>query len=409
MPTRTPASQPPPPAQPPQLAVSRHVAFVRPITRSGRAGEDYWLSGCYQVTLHLQRLGHDAALLDLGPCTDDEALAVMRALLDRLRAWRITMRAAIGPSGILAQLAFLHAPIREQLAVVTPEHSMHLLQSLPVAALTRLQLPGALSLSPKVIARLEGYGIRTLGQLAHLDEVQLCRQFGGHVGKLLATVVRGDDPLPLQPTPAPQRLHFRGRYTTPVTADRFLVDLMPFAREVANVLARRGAQASSLDLRLRWENGMSDRVTRTLVQPIAEARTLAETLVRLLTPVLQAASTMSAASAQRLVEDLRLIVSDLTPRYPAQHSFWPERAQRVAAMSELAERLARRHGKPLVYHGVSTAPDAIFDQNRSRWVPVSPSAADVLENHEQSMAWPASGACTASDAAEAIPHEIHWW
>jgi hypothetical protein len=417
MPARTPGSLP---SQP---VVYRHLAFIRTITRSGRSGDNRWLTTCYQLTLHLQRLGHDAALLDLGPCTDDEAVDVLHALLAKLRAWQIGARAAIGPSGILAQLALLraqHAPmasIQERLTMVMPEQAAGLLGQVPIAALARMRLPAPLALSPEIVARLEGYWVRTLGQLARLDAARLRRQFGGRAGTTLATVARGDDPLPLQPTPAPQRLHFRLRSTTPATPDRLLADLALLAREVANVLARRGAQASTLELWLSWEAGTGTgtstktntpgrvTLTRTLVQPVAEARTLVETLRRLLFPLFQATPT---TSSRRGIEDLRLIVSDLTPRYPAQHSFWPARAQRLTAVSELAERLAQRHDKPVVLHGVRTAPDAIFDRDRSGWAPLG---ADVAEG-DGGLEEPPGGTrpyADAFDASEGIPHGIHWW
>ncbi len=289
MPTKPPASVS---SRPAQAGVYRHLAVVCPITRSGRIGDNWWLTTCYQLTVHLERLGHYAALLDLGPCTDDEAPAVMRGLIARLRAKQIGMRAALGPSGILAQLALLHTPVapeQDPLTLVTPEQVDVLLRQMPVATLNHLRLPLSLALRPEIVARLEGYGVRTLGQLARLDEARLRRPFGGRVGTTLATLARGDDLLPLQPTPAAQRLHVRLRFATP---DRLLHDLAPLAREMANLLARRGAQAGTLELRLSWETSTGTKtgtgsrtpervtLTRTLVQPIADGRTLPETLRR---------------------------------------------------------------------------------------------------------------------------------
>ncbi len=400
MPTRPPA--PLASTASPQVGVYRHLAFVRCLTRSSIPGDDLWLTACYHLTPSLQRFGHDAALLDLGPCTEQEAVAVMQALLTHLRDQQVAARAGIGPTSLLAQLALLQALSAHQpLALVTPEQTRDLLPQLPIVALARLRLAAPPVITPEIVAKLEGYGVRTLAHLARLDEEQLRRQFGARLGKLLATMARGDDVLPFQPTPAPLRLHFRLRLTTAVSPNRLLIGLPPFASEVATALARRGVQARMLELRLRWEAGRTERITRTLPQPIADGRTLAETMERLLAPVFQA-----DATSQQVIEDLRLILSDLSPRYPEQHAFWPQRIQRLAAAREVADVLARRHGKPLLFHGSLTEPDAILDQNRSRLAPVDADAADVREPRTNGEAWPTTD---VADAEEAIPHGIHWW
>ena len=134
--------------------VSRHLAWVRCLTptptptRTEHLGDDQWpawLTACYQLTPHLQRFGDASALLDLGPCTDAEAATVVQALITRLGRQQITLRAAIAPSGVLAQLALVdllrtaHAPTPAPLTVLTREQTADLLRRLPIAALTHLQ------------------------------------------------------------------------------------------------------------------------------------------------------------------------------------------------------------------------------------------------------------------------------
>lgn len=431
MPTRpsasriTPSLSSPASADSAQASVSHHLAFVCVLspTRTGVHGDDGWLTTCYQLTPRLQRFGRNAALLDLGPCTEAEALAVVQALLTRVAAWQIPIRAAIAPSGILAQLALLQAPATEQIAIVTAEQSEDLLRALPVAVLAHLRLAVPSPITAELLARLDGYGIRTLAQLARLDEELLRRQFGTRLGTLLAALARGEDLLPFQPTPAPLHLHYRLRLTSPVTFDRILIGLPTFTTEVATALARRGLQARTLELRLRWEAGTGAEagtpvrvsVTRTLTQPIAAARSLTETIARLLTPVIEAhpgahLPNQSDLPAPPAVEDLRLILSDLTPCYPEQHAFWPERTQRLAAAREVAEVLTRRHGKPLLYRGTRFAPDAVFDQNRTGLQPLD---ADVAEPSTDVAAWPSADVTDITDVAAAdtpnISHSTHWW
>ena len=411
--------------------VSRRLAWVRCLTpiRTERLGDDQWpawLTACYQLTPHLQRFGDASALLDLGPCTAAEAATVVQALITRLGRQQITLRAAIAPSGVLAQLALidlLRQSAPAPLIVLAREQTADLLRRLPIAALTRLQFadqtvivtPGALA---QAVSRLEGYGARTLLHLTRLDENDLRRQFGARLGALLAIIARGTDPVPLQPTPAPLRLRFRLRLSAPITVDRLLLGLPSFTCEVSSRLARRGLHGYTLELSLRWETGIVERITsitRTLSQPISDGRALAETLERMLTAQLQL-QTNSHASAHAntdprvhdAIEDVHLTVSRLMPRYPAQHPFWPQRARRLAATQEIADVLARRHGKPLLLQSVLTAPDAIFDQDRSRLTPLHADVADVAEGLGH-RARPAADVADAPDTSDEIPHGIHWW
>jgi hypothetical protein len=444
MPGNTPASLPFQPSSSssssssssPATTVSRHLAWVRCFSHTKLVGDDQWptwpswLTACYQLTPYLQQFGVNSALLDLGPCTDAEAVAVVQSLITRLTHQQITLRAAIAPSGILAQLALYRllqtpASAHEPLTILTPEQIADLLRSLPIAALARLQFAGPTTVTTRTLTQavswLEDYGVRTLAHLTRLDDNFLRRQFGTRLGALLATIARGEDLQPLQPTLAPLALRFRLRLTSPVTPDRLLLGLAPFACEVASKLARRGLHGHTLELRLCWEGGStsdtagnsqgnaednSERITtitRTLPQPLSGSRVLAETLERMLAPLFQA-----RAHAHEAIEDVRLTISHLTPRYPAQHAFWPQRARRLSATHELADVLARRHGKPLLLQSVLIAPDAIFDQDRSRLTPLHTAVADVAEGPGH-PARPAADVADMDDDAEVFPHGIHWW
>jgi hypothetical protein len=78
------------------------------------------------------------ALLDVGNCTDAEAVAIVQALMTRLQRQPVTLRAAIGPRGISAQCALLHAPAHESLTLLTAEQTADLLRQLPISALAHL-------------------------------------------------------------------------------------------------------------------------------------------------------------------------------------------------------------------------------------------------------------------------------
>lgn len=426
LPGSTPASQPFQPSSS-LAAVSRHLAWVRCLPHPKHPGDaqwPVWLTACYQLTPYLQRFGANSALLDLGPCTDAEAVAVVQALITRQAHQQITLRAAIAPSSILAQLALLRllhkhispqAPAYEPLTVLTSEQTADLLRHIPIAALAHLQFadPTIVTSSAltQTVSRLEDYGVRTLAHLARLARLNddfLRRQFGTCIALLLAAVARCEDPLPLQPTPAPHRLHFRLRPTTPVAADCLLAGLAPFTLEVASALARRGLQAHTVELRLRWETGDREQVVRTVAQPVIGGRALAETVRLMLITIFQDAIRLQTLGG---IEDFHLILSHLVPCYPARHAFWPQRARRLAATQELADLLARRHGKPLLFRSTLTAPDAIFDRDRSRLTPLTADVAAVADVAEGSghPARPVADVTDTSDDSAEIPHGLHWW
>jgi nucleotidyltransferase/DNA polymerase involved in DNA repair len=406
-----------PAALPPQVSARRHLAFAQLLPPASDQRRALWLIACYRLTASIERLGQDAALLDLGVCTDAEAVTALQAFIAQLREQEILVQVGVGPSALLAQLALLpcpHGPQHAPLALVTAEQLADLLNTLPIGALARLHLPGLLgrvAITPTIVARLEGYGVRTLAHLARLDEGHLRRQFGVRVGATLAAVARGEDLLPLQSTPEPERLHVRWRLPAPVTPDRLLTGLASFARAVAVALGRRCVQGRTLEVRLRWETGASARISRTLAHPIAGGRALVAALGRLLDPLVR---TEQAVGHRRAIEDLRLIISDLSPCTPEQHAFWPQRAQRLGTIRELAAVLARRHGRPLLFHLVLDAPDAIFECARFRPAPLDADGrTSAGQGHERpdrpTRAPSTSRAAHAADAWEEVPQRLHWW
>jgi hypothetical protein len=130
----------------------------------------------------------------------------------------------------------------------------------------------------------------------------------------------------------------------------------------------------------------------------------------MLTPILQGSAHIETP---RFVEDFHLGVSQLTPRYPAQDSFWPQRARRLAAVRELTGVLAQRYGKPLLFQSRLTAPDAIFAYERSHLAPALADVADVADVagaaallEEQTSDISNSG---ATEQPRMILHGVHWW
>lgn len=94
------------------------------------------------MSLHLQRFGNDTALLDLGNCTDAEALTALQRLVTHLKCQQIAMLATTASGRILAQVALLRATTQElpRNRSLYSAQAAALLQVMPIAALARLQV-----------------------------------------------------------------------------------------------------------------------------------------------------------------------------------------------------------------------------------------------------------------------------
>lgn len=368
-----------------------------------------WLAACRHLTPAVERLAPERALLDLGPCSPDDAQAAVEALRQRLARLGMRVRAGIAPGLILAQLAALMATPERPLLTLTPGAVPAFLRRVPVTALPRLAAPGPDGVTPEIVERLERYGLRTLGDLARLSEPALRRQFGA-VGGFLAAVAAGRDVRPLQPTPAPVEWRTRLRLGSGVAPERILAALVPFSEWVAARLRREGRQTRRLRVRLRWECGCARSAQLSLRQHTRDAALLAQELRRLVAPLLLAhgaGATAGAAHTQAL-DGFWIALGDLAPVVPCQATFWRTHEQRLTAARQVADTLARRHGRPLVLHAEPAQPAAVFDEERRQLVALSAAAST-----HPPMQTPRPGAAQLGPAPagpwQTVPQRLHWW
>src|SRR6185437_9166359 len=124
---------------------------------------------------------------DLGRCSSEEARGMCAQALARLAQQGFSACAGAGATLTVAQLAALTAPACA-VQVIPPAQGERFLQQTsvallePLAALAALSSTDATRITAEVIARLQRYGLQTLGQVARLDRRDpqaLRRQFGG--------------------------------------------------------------------------------------------------------------------------------------------------------------------------------------------------------------------------------------
>jgi hypothetical protein len=430
-----------------------HLAALRvsPLAETSDEATADWFAACHRLTPRVERTGRWSALLDLGICTDAEAVAALRGLVEWLVAAGLQVRAGIAPSAALAQLAQLTCTPHHPHVVLAPAEVPAFLKRMPVAALLHLHPRGLLT--PEVVARLQRYGLRTLGHIARLDELALRRQFGV-AGSFLAGLAQGRDARPLCPTPPPAELRIRARFAAPVAPEELLAALPHLAERAADRLRLQGRQARSLRLAVRWESGAVQRSRLTLRQYIDSMTVLASELRRMASVVMpcqpavkaapeglaaaQSACADSDANSETIghdrVEELWLTLADFAPAVPAQATFWRTRAQQVAAIEQVAETLARRHRRPLLFRTRLATPAAIFSEERYRFTPPDAALLDAIEfvgmadvdvadlraSRMRPRRLPQADVSDmsrvgdfsdvdAGDAWRDVPQRVHWW
>jgi len=332
--------------------------------------EAAWLAACYQLTSRVARVSLTCAALDLGPCTDQEALTVTQRLADRLRWADLHVRIGIGPTLPIAQLAALTCPLSQRIALVSAAAVPAFLKPLPMASLCALHLP--LPITHETVLRLRRYGVHTLGQLVRLDERTLRRQFGA-LGALLALLARGAAPTVLSPTPPAPTLRFRTRFPASLSVEETVHRVPHLAHEIAARLRALGQTTGSLTLMIWWDSGGVERIRETLRESTQEAYPLTHCLTHLLTSL--ARDNRVSGEIERL--DVRL--SALAPLRPRQDALWslshPLREERLRKALTLAETLAQRHRQPVVLAARQTHEAAIFSEDRYA---LQPLRADTL-------------------------------
>lgn len=356
-----------------------------------------WITACYHVTPRVERLAASSALLDLGVCAADEACALLRGLVRHL-AWEgVQARVGIGPSRSVAELAALHAPADEPLLVAAAE-APAFLRTMPVSTLAHLHPEGLVP--PEVIARLERFGLRTLGQVERIGESALRRQFGGAIGTVLAAVSGARDDRPLHPTPQAVWECVRVGFTPAASPERALAALPRLTKRIALRLREQGRSLRALRLSLRWESGSIQRRQLALRAATHDPALLDQELRRLLCALLPP---RQGAWPRAAIEQLTVGLGDFAPSTLEQATMWRTPEQRLAAVRVVAETLTRRHGRPLLAYPRLAVPAAIFAEERYQLALSGAAGADGEATRRSHVVEP------ATSAWQHVPQRLHWW
>ncbi len=241
---------------------------------------------------------------------------------------RLSPRLGIGGGKFPAHCAAARADAGGWLRV--PDDAAAWLATLPVSWLP---------LERDDAARLAGFGIATLGDVAALPPTSLT-DFLGPVGLRAWNLANGIDPTPVIPTILPETLSERLEFPFPVdTAAGVEAGLRALSERLWRS-ALRARRVGHVTIEGSLLAGGAWRFDRELRQPAASA----DTLVRSLLAGLGAQDALSAGRwPEGPLLDLTLTASDLSPESGRQSALWTQPPRRTMPAVAIAgvDRLAR--------------------------------------------------------------------
>lgn len=293
----------------------------------------------------VQPVSVDEAFIDVTPGRgrSEHPVAVARRIRARVSELGLTASVGVATSKTVAKIASDHDK-PDGLTVVCPGDEQTFLDPLPVRDMS--------GIGPKSAERLGTLGIRTLGDLAALDDTTARQLLGSHGVGLVARARGIDDRSVHDNDPAKQVSNERTFSTDIRTAEELGTALAGLAAKVAQRLRRKGLAGRTVTVKLRFSDFTTRTAQRTLPAPTDDdavfgevARELMRTMwnpgvgVRLLGVGM---SGFDAAS-----EQMSLLTDDLPEETASRRRTSPELVKGIDAIRDRFGDDAVRFGKEL--------------------------------------------------------------
>lgn len=224
-----------------------------------------------EVTPLIEDRGIDEIYLDITEVPgESRALALHLKEVVR-RATGLTCSIGITPNKLLSKMASeLEKP--DGVTILGLDEIPTRIWPLPCRAVN--------GIGPKATAKLVGFHIRTIGELAKADPAWLVEHFGRSYGTWLHEAAHGRDDRPLTMSREPKSISRETTFERDLhpkldreALSRILLDL---CERLAQDLARKGHQAQCIGIKLRFEDFTTITRDQTLSLPIADAASLRE-------------------------------------------------------------------------------------------------------------------------------------
>lgn len=224
-----------------------HAVFVRPRHSVYKEYSGEVWSTIREIVPTVEQAGIDEGYLDLGEVAPsfDDARALAEAVRAVVRArTRLSCSLGVATSKVVAKIA---SDRRKPggLTAVRPGTEAAFLAPFPIRI-----LPGV---GPRGEARLKGFGIETIGQLAAITDAQLAGVMRGKVGRELRDRARGVDPRPLEVSTERVSISQEETFARDVSdPERLHDELRRMSEKLATYLQDRGQVARTVTTKVRY-------------------------------------------------------------------------------------------------------------------------------------------------------------
>ncbi len=212
----------------------------------------------------VEGLSLDEAFVALGDMTFDEACACAAAIRGEVRAQTgLTVSAGVAAGKLVAKIASDSCK-PDGLLAIAPGDEAAFLAPLPARSLW--------GVGPKTAARLETFGITTIGQIAAIDDGR-ARMLFGSWGPQVRDLARGIDRRAVEPERETKSISSETTFEYDVRDERKLIEVLrEMASELAEKLEREDCSASTVGIKIkRADFRVFGRQTH-LAEPTREAR-----------------------------------------------------------------------------------------------------------------------------------------
>ncbi len=198
------------------------------------------------------------------------ARALARSIKDAVRAATgLSSSIGLAPNKLLAKIASeLDKP--DGITIVTSDDIASRIWPLPARKIN--------GIGPKASARLEGLGIRTIGELAHADPQWLIQNFGRHYGAWMHEASNGRDSRPVVTKSEPQSISRETTLDRDLHAVRDRAELSQIFTELcvhlADDLRHAGYVGRTIGLKLRFDNFHTVTRDQTIAAPTQDAQVI---------------------------------------------------------------------------------------------------------------------------------------
>jgi DNA polymerase IV len=226
--------------------------------------------GIDEIYIDLTDVDAPPDVLRESPDPGAEARAIAREIKIAVRAATgLSSSIGIAPNKLLAKIASeLDKP--DGVAIITAADIPARIWPLPARRIN--------GIGPKAAAKLEGLGIRTIGELAQVEPLWLIEHFGRHYGAWMHEAAHGRDERPVVTHSEPKSISRETTLDRDLHAERDRAELSRIFTDlcvhVAEDLKRSGYAGRTIGLKLRYDNFKTVTRDQTIPAPTQDAPTI---------------------------------------------------------------------------------------------------------------------------------------